>query len=92
VQVADTKKWLLLGAHYGASKFSDKVFADGYQFDFGYKLLMAQNLWLTIFATEEHRELEDRGVAIGAFQKADGETIKVLRRYALEIAYQIDEG
>ena len=64
---------------------------DGYQVDFGYKFVAAKNLWFTLFAAEEHRQLEEDGLSIGAFKKEDGQTKKIIRRYAIEIAYLFDE-
>lgn len=85
-------KWVLVGGHYGTSKYSDDVIASGYQGDIGYKFVVAPNLWVTAVSTEEHRQLKDEGRSVGAFQRADGQTKKVLRRYALEVAYQLEEG
>ncbi|MFK7824205.1 MAG: hypothetical protein AB8G05_08610 [Oligoflexales bacterium] len=88
----------LMGAHIGRSeRHSSRANAEnllhyGHQMDLGWDYQFASGLSLQFMLSEEHREIlsEDDDVA-DAFRN-DLEVKKMLRRFAIAIQYQVDQG
>lgn len=88
----------LFGIHQGAAQShvstngSQTNVTLGDQIDFGQTLEAAEGLRFTLMATQERREfIDDDGTTYGAFGSRS-EATKVIRRFAIQLAYNFNDG
>ena len=88
----------LLGAHIGRSERhssisnSENVLHYGHQMDLGWSYHFAPGLNLQFMLSEEHREVVNENDEIEDAFRSAGEVKKMLRRFAIAIQYQVDQG
>lgn len=89
---------LLLGAHIGRSeRHSSPVDVEnllhyGHQMDLGWDYHFAPGLNVQVMLGEEHREIVSENDDIQDAFKSSNEIKKMLRRFAIAIQYQVDQG
>ena len=92
------KHRFLLGAHIGRSErhsstpTAENLLHYGHQMDLGWDYHFAPGLDLQFMLSEEHREILSENDEIEDAFRSDREVKKMLRRFAIAIRYQIDQG
>ncbi len=79
--------WVLLGFHYGRSKFDSSLWVHGYQFDLGYQKDLRNGIELSLIAAEERRSHLEQGKSRGGFVRNDGTRERSVRRFLIELSY-----
>ena len=89
---------LLLGAHIGRSErhastpSTENILHYGHQMDLGWDYHFAPGLNLQLMLSEEHREIVRENDQIEDAFRSLQEVKKMLRRFAIAIQYQVDQG